>query len=76
MAICPEEKKTENNPDNPFILRKPKSKEQSNLMLFRFSLIRLKYCNHDCKFFLEGVASSNKFLIFPSFDTCVIKKQG
>ena len=76
MAICPEEKKTENNPDNPFILRKPKSMEQLNLMLFGSSLIRLKYCSHDCKFFLEGVASSNKFLVFPSFDTSVIKKQG
>ena len=70
------ERKTENNPDNPFILRKPKSKEQSNLMLFRFSLIRLQYCSHDYEFFLEGVASSYEFLIFPSFDTSVIKKQG
>ena len=70
------ERKTENDPDNPFILRKLKSMEQSNLMLFRFSLIRLKYCSHDYELFLEGVASSNKFLIFPFFDTCVIKKQG
>ena len=50
--------------------------EQSNLMLFSSSLIRLKYCSHDYELFLEGVASSNKFLIFPFFDTCVIKKQG
>ena len=70
------ERKTENNPDNPFILRKPKSMEQSNLMLFSSSMIRLKYCSHDYELFLEGVASSNKFLIFPFFDTCVIKKQG
>ena len=70
------ERKTENDPDNPFILRKLKSMEQSNLMLFSSSMIRLKYCSHDYEFFLEGVASSYEFLIFPSFDTSVIKKQG
>ena len=53
MAICPEEKKTENNPDNPFIPRKPKSMEQSNLILFSSSMIRLKYCSHDYELFLE-----------------------
>ena len=47
------ERKTENNPDDPFILRKLKSMEQSNLMLFSSSMIRLKYCSHDYELFLE-----------------------